>query len=68
MNTYNRRLDRLITHDWPGTHGNHMVNFVMDEIELGARVALAIDDPEQWWWELIGNDLLEADMWEFFSE
>lgn len=52
MKVYDRRLDRLISHDYPGLHGAGMHNFVMDEIELGARVALTIADPEQWWWEI----------------
>lgn len=57
MLEYNKKLDRSIGHDYPGVCGNGMHNFIMDEIELGARVAILIDDPDgdQWWWELIGN-------------
>lgn len=57
MPQYNKKLDRLITHDFPGVHSNGMHDFVMDEIELGARVAILISDPEQAWWELIGDNL-----------
>lgn len=55
MYTYNRRLDRMVGHSgWGGAHGHGFHDWMIDEIELGARVALAIDDPDrdQWWWNL----------------
>lgn len=53
MNRYDRRLDRLITLDGVyGVRGNGFHSFMINEIEFGARVALALDDDEQWWWEL----------------
>lgn len=51
-NCYNAKLDRMIDHDFPRSH-----DFLMDEIELGARVALAIGDPEQWIWALWEEEL-----------
>jgi hypothetical protein len=58
VNRYDARLDRLITHDGAvACRGNGMIGFVLDEMELGARVALALDESDQWWWELIGNRL-----------
>lgn len=55
---YNRTLDRMTGHDYPGVHTHGFVNWEIDEIELGARVAMALDDPEQAWWELIGTPTL----------
>jgi len=53
-NTYDRRLDRLVGHDYPGVHTRGFVQYELDELELGARAAMAIDDPEQAWWEVVG--------------
>jgi hypothetical protein len=58
---YNRRLDRMIGHDFPGVCGHGMHDFMVDEIEFGARATMALGDPDQAWWKLIGNDLLAAD-------
>jgi hypothetical protein len=55
---YNRKLDRMCGHGGPGLSAG-FVRWEQDEIELGARVAMALDDPEQWWWELIGHPALE---------
>ncbi len=49
---YCRRIDRMIGNDYPGVCGNGMHDFMLDEIELGARVALALDEEDQWWWEI----------------
>ena len=51
---YNRTLDRLVGHDYPGVYGNGFVQWEQDELELGARAAIMIGDPEQAWWEVIG--------------
>jgi hypothetical protein len=61
---YDGRTDRLTGHDFPGAVGRGMHDFMLDEIEFGARVAMALDDPDQWWWELIGHDLRIADMYD----
>lgn len=46
MNRYDRRLDRLITLDpASGCRGPGFHNFMIDEMEYGARVALSLDDP-----------------------
>jgi len=42
----------MIGNDYPGVCGNGMHDFMLDEIELGARVALALDEEDQWWWEI----------------
>ncbi len=52
---YDARLDRMIDLR-QGLASNGMHDAVMDEIELGARVSLAIDDPEQYFWALHFND------------
>lgn len=59
--SYDKTRDRMIGHDYPGVHGNGFWRWELDELELGARAAIALDDPEQWWWELIGNRLLEQE-------
>ena len=46
--------DQLIGHDYPGVLSNGFVQYELDELELGARVAIGLDDPDQWWWELYG--------------
>jgi hypothetical protein len=58
---YDRRRDMMTGHDFPGVCGSGMHGFALDELELGARAALAIDDPDgdQWWWALVGDRLLE---------
>jgi hypothetical protein len=53
--------DRLIGHDYPGVRSSGFVQYELDELELGARVAMAIDDPEQAWWEIIGRQRLKED-------
>lgn len=56
---YDRTTDRYVGH---GTGlGGGWPHFLLDEIELGARAALCLDDPEQWWWELIGREALEEE-------
>lgn len=47
-----RATDRYVGHDYPGVMGGGFTQFELDEIELGGRVAQAIDDPEQSWWEI----------------
>jgi hypothetical protein len=44
----------------PGVHGSGFVQWELDELELGARVAMLLDDPEQAWWETIGQTLLDG--------
>ena len=58
-NYYDRKTDRFLGHDYPGVRGAGFVQFEMDELELGARAALAIGDPEQYWWEIHYKDLTE---------
>jgi hypothetical protein len=59
VSNYNRRTDRLTGHDYPGVRNAGFIQFEIDELELGARVAFAIDSPEQAWWETIGRVQLE---------
>lgn len=47
-----RVRDQYVGHDYPGVCGSTMGTYVLDELELGARAALEIQDPEQAWWEL----------------
>lgn len=58
---YNRTLDRVTGHDYPGVRSQGFVRWEIDELELGARVAMALDDPEQAWWELIGTPMLKRE-------
>lgn len=55
---YNRTLDRGVGHDYPGIYSHGFVRWEIDELELGYRVACFLNDPEQAWWELIGNPML----------
>ncbi len=57
-----RNDDRMVGHDYPAVCGPGMHHFMLTELEVGARAALALDDPEQAWWELIGNRLLEQEL------
>jgi hypothetical protein len=59
---FDGRTDRMRGHDFPGVCGHGMHQFMLDEIEFGARVTLAFNDPEQWWWEIIGNAQLDAEI------
>jgi hypothetical protein len=52
--TWKFQGDRMVGHDFPAVCGSGMHDFTLTEIEVGARVALALDTPEQAWWELIG--------------
>lgn len=52
MSRYERDRDRLVGHDYPGVRGSGFVAWELDELEVGARVACALDDPEQVWWLL----------------
>lgn len=54
---YDRAADRLTGHDWPGAVGPQWTVYELDELELGGRVAVALDDPEQWWWLLFGPEV-----------
>lgn len=56
-----RKTDRYVGHDYPGVRGGGFVRFELDEMELGGRVAHALDDPEQWWWE-IHREQVERDL------
>jgi len=51
-NPYNAKLDRLMYHG-PQSH-----QFIMDEVELGARAAMALDEEDQAWWEIVGNAMI----------
>lgn len=44
--------DRWVGHDYPGVVGSSFGDFVLNELELGGRAAVAVNDPEQAWWEL----------------
>lgn len=57
---YDRKTDQFRGHDYPGVLGGGpgFIRFELDQIEMGARAALALNDPEQTWWETIGRDLL----------
>lgn len=54
---YDHRRDMMTGHDYPGVCGHGMHQYTIDELELGARAAFALDDPQQWWWELISSQL-----------
>ncbi len=50
---YDRRRDVMTGHDHPGVCGNGMHTFTLDELEVGARAAMALDPvEEQAWWEI----------------
>lgn len=46
---YDRRLDRWIDLR-AGLASSGMHDYIIDEIEYGARVAAALDDPDQAFW------------------
>lgn len=53
---YDHATDRVRGHSGlSGAHGPQFVQWEMDELELGARVAYALDEPDQWWWELFDS-------------
>jgi len=54
---YCRRVDKMLGHDYPGVVGNDFVRFELDELELGALVAMQLDDPNQWYWEIYREEL-----------
>lgn len=58
---YDRRRDVMTGHDHPGVCGNGMHDFTLDEAELGARVALQLDEgrDDQTYWELVALDMRE---------
>lgn len=60
--TWRYRGDRMVGHDYPWVCGPGMHDFTLTELELGARVAMALDTEDQAWWELIGNRLLEQEL------
>jgi hypothetical protein len=50
---YDRNTDRFLGHDsLSGSYSHGFVDFEITELEIGARAAIALDDPEQWWWEI----------------
>lgn len=49
MPIYNRKLDRWIDLR-VGLAGPGMHDYLMDEVEFGARVAQQLDDPDQVFW------------------
>ena len=54
--------DRMVGHDpLTGDFSSDFHQFVLDEMELGARVAIMINDPEQWWWEIY-HDKIQEDL------
>jgi hypothetical protein len=53
--------DRLVGHDYPGIRSSGFIQYELDELELGARASMAIDDPEQGWWETVGRQRLTED-------
>lgn len=58
---YDVKFDRLVTHNSVySNYSSSFHDFVMDELELGARVAIALDAEDQTWWVLIGDPLLVA--------
>lgn len=58
---YDRKTDRFQGHDYPGSYSSGFVRFEQDEMEVGARAAMALDEPEQGWWETIGRECLRRD-------
>lgn len=56
---YDHRSDRMVGHDYPGVHGGGFVQWERDELEVGGRAALALDDPDQAWWETVGRTQME---------
>lgn len=38
-------------------YGRGMAGFILDEIELGYRVAVSLDEPDQAWWALQASEL-----------
>lgn len=58
MHVYDAQLDRLITHNSVNSNfGRGFHNFIIDEIELGARVAIALDEEDQWFWVLYADEV-----------
>jgi len=53
--------DRLTGHDYPGVRSRGFIQFELDELELGARAAMGLDDPDQAWWEIVGRYRLIED-------
>lgn len=47
-----READAYVGHDFPGVCSSDMGTFVVAELELGARVALEIQDVDQTFWVL----------------
>lgn len=58
----NPRLGRYEGHDYPGVYGAGIVQFELDEMEVGVRAALALDDPDQAWWEVHMDELIKKAM------
>ncbi len=52
-----RVTDRWVGHDHPGVISSGFGRFVLDELELGARAAYLIGEPDQWWWEIHAADV-----------
>jgi hypothetical protein len=55
------RNDRLTGHDFPGVRSAGFVQFELDELEFGFRVAVALDDPMQTFWVLYEEELWAAE-------
>lgn len=55
---YNPHTDRLTGH-WRGV-STGWLQFELDELELGARAALTLDEEDQAWWLLIGTPWMVA--------
>lgn len=47
-----RASDRWAGHDYPGVVGSGFAGFVLDELELGGRVAMILADSDWLWWTL----------------
>lgn len=55
---YSKKLDMLVGHDsLTGSLSHGWPDYLLDEIELGARVAIQINDPEQWFWEIYHEEV-----------
>lgn len=52
-----RTRDQWVGHDYPGVVGSGFGDFVLDEVELGARAAISIGDPEQTWWVIYAKQI-----------
>lgn len=53
---YDPHRDQLVGHAGPGL-SKGWPDYELEEIELGGRVATALNDPDQWWWEIHSEEV-----------